>query len=155
MSAIVFGIKTSATASSYVFLQQELARGLRLSQPGRVAKDAARGELLATHHDIASPACQRRSLTPSTLRRLGRAYKTPPVAAAAQSARERAPSPQREQYEMTRSPISSNRRPFTRTTAWADLLEKAEAKGAAAAVDLAAAEMAGDAAGAVRASVER
>ena len=65
-----------------------------------------------------------------------------------------APSPQREQYEMMRSPISSNRRPFTRTTAWADLLEKVEAKGAAAVVDLAAAEMAGDAAGAVRASVE-
>ena len=70
------------------------------------------------------------------------------------SARE-APSPQRELYEMARSPISSKRRPLTRTTAWADLLEKAEAKGAAAAVDLAAAEMAGDAAGAVRASVER
>ena len=34
-------IKTSATASSYVFLQQELARGLRLSQPSCVAKDAA------------------------------------------------------------------------------------------------------------------
>ena len=32
------GIKTSATASSYVFAQQELARGLRLSQPSRVAK---------------------------------------------------------------------------------------------------------------------
>ena len=38
--------KTPATASSYVFLQQELARGLRLSQPSRVAKDAARGELV-------------------------------------------------------------------------------------------------------------
>ena len=47
------GIKTSATASSYVFLQQELARGLRLSQPSRVAKDAARGELLGCLHDIA------------------------------------------------------------------------------------------------------
>ena len=43
----------------------------------------------------------------------------------------------------------------TSTATWADLLEKAEAKGAAGAVDLAAAEMAGDAAGAVRASVER
>ena len=42
---VSIGIKTSATASSYVFLQQELARGLRLSQPSRVAKDAARGEL--------------------------------------------------------------------------------------------------------------
>ena len=52
---------------------------------------------------------------------------------------------------MTRSPISSNRRPFTRTTAWADLLEKAEAKDAAAAVDLAAAEMAAGAAGAAAA----
>ena len=98
---------------------------------------------------------KRRSLTPSTLRRPGRAYETPPATAAAQSARERAPSPQREQYEMTRSPISSNRRPFTRTTAWADLPEKAEAKGAAGAVDLAAAEMDVDAAGAVRARVER
>ena len=149
------GIKTSATASSYVFLQQELARGLRLSQPGRVAKDAARGELLGCKHRLRRQAAPRRSLTPSTLHRLGRAYEKPPVTAAAQSACERAPSPQREQYEMTRSPISSNRRPFTRTTAWADLLEKAEAKDAAAAVDLAAAEMAGDAAGAVRARVER
>ena len=45
LSVIEIGIKTCATASSYVFLQQELARGLRLSQPSRVAKDAARGEL--------------------------------------------------------------------------------------------------------------
>ena len=43
----------------------------------------------------------------------------------------------------------------TSTATWADLPEKEEAKDAAAAVDLAAAEMAGDAAGAVRASVER
>ena len=43
----------------------------------------------------------------------------------------------------------------TSTATWADLLEKAEAKGAAGAVDLAAAEMAGDATGAVGASVER
>ena len=53
VNAIEIGIKTSATASSYVFLQQELARGLRLSQPSRVAKDAARGELLGCLHDIA------------------------------------------------------------------------------------------------------
>ena len=39
--AIVLAFKTSATASSYVFLQQEIARGLRLSQPSCVAKDAA------------------------------------------------------------------------------------------------------------------
>ena len=43
----------------------------------------------------------------------------------------------------------------TSTATWADLPEKEEAKDAAAAVDLAGAEMAGDAAGAVRASVER
>ena len=43
----------------------------------------------------------------------------------------------------------------TSTATWADLPEKEEAKDAAAAVDLAAAEMAGDAAGAVRAGVER
>ena len=42
----------------------------------------------------------------------------------------------------------------TSTATWADLPEKEEAKDAAAAVDLAGAEMAGDAAGAVRASVE-
>ena len=52
VNAIEIGIKTSATASSYVFLQQELARGLRLSQPSRVAKDAARGELLGCKDDL-------------------------------------------------------------------------------------------------------
>ena len=52
---------------------------------------------------------------------------------------------------MTRSPISSNRRPFTRTTAWADLLEKAEAKGAAGAAASEEAEMAAGAAGAAAA----
>ena len=56
---------------------------------------------------------------------------------------------------MTRSPISSNRRPFTRTTAWADLLEKAEAKDAADVAASEEVEMDVDAAGAVRASVER
>ena len=56
---------------------------------------------------------------------------------------------------MTRSPISSNRRPFTRTTAWADLLEKVEAKGAAGAGASEEVEMDVDAAGAVRARVER
>ena len=50
--AIVLAFKTSATASSYVFLQQEIARGLRLSQPRRVAKDAARGELLAAYYGL-------------------------------------------------------------------------------------------------------
>ena len=48
--------KTSATASSYVFLQQELARGLRLSQPSRVAKDGA-WRALGCNYPIASPAC--------------------------------------------------------------------------------------------------
>ena len=43
----------------------------------------------------------------------------------------------------------------TSTATWADLPEKDVAKDVAAAVDLAAAEMAGDAAGAVRAGVER
>ena len=57
VNAIEIGIKTSATASSYVFLQQELARGLRLSQPSRVAKDAARGELLGMQ-SASSPAAQ-------------------------------------------------------------------------------------------------
>ena len=57
---------------------------------------------------------------------------------------------------MTRSPISSNRRPFTRTTAWADLLEKAEAKDAAGVaasegVEMAEAGAAGAAAGAGKA----
>ena len=56
---------------------------------------------------------------------------------------------------MTRSPISSNRRPFTRTTAWADLLEKAEAKGAAGVAASEEVEMAEAGAGAVRAGVER
>ena len=127
-----------------------------MSQPSRVAKDAARGELLGCKHRLRRQAAPRRSLTPSTLHRLGRAYEKPPVTAAAQSACERAPSPQREQYEMTRSPISSNRRPFTRTTAWADLLEKAEAKDAAGVaasegVEMAEAGAAGAAAGAGKA----
>ena len=57
---------------------------------------------------------------------------------------------------MTRSPISSKRRPLTRTTAWADLLEKAEAKDAAGVaasegVEMAEAGAAGAAAGAGKA----
>ena len=75
---IEIGIKASATASSYVFLQQELARGLRLSQPSRVAKDAARGELLGcnrrlcvassptAHEAVADAAPARQSLRDAT-----------------------------------------------------------------------------------------
>ena len=126
-----------------------------MSQPRRVAKDAARGELWAAITTcLASKLWLLRTPSAAAPARQSFAGRHPWLLQHSLHARE-APSPQREQYEKTRSPISSNRRPFTRTTAWADLPEKAEAKGAAAAVDLAAAEMAGDAAGAVRARVER
>ena len=143
------GIKTCATASSYVFLQQELARGLRLSQPSRVAKDAAPGELLGLHHRLcvaSSPAAHEAAAA---------------AAPARQSVRDatrdccrrlhtrEAPSPQG-------SPLAHPFRPAgRRTTTWADLPEKEEAKDAAAAAASAAAEMDAGAAGAVRAGVER
>ena len=64
------------------------------------------------------------------------------------------PSPQESEYEMTHAiRRSSFSQANTSTATWADLPEKEEAKDAAAAVDLAAVEMA--AGGAVRASVER
>ena len=66
------------------------------------------------------------------------------------------PSPQESEYEMTHAiRRSSFSQANTSTATWADLPEKDVAKDAAAAVDLAAAEMDAGAAGAVRASVER
>ena len=86
--------KASATASSYVILQQELARGLRLSQPGRVAKDAALGELLGLHPPIASPAPLGLLMTPFAAAAARQSLWHATRDCCSTCARERAPSPQ-------------------------------------------------------------
>ena len=141
------GIKTSATASSYVFLQQELARGLRLSQPSRVAKDAA---WRALGFAIKQPLASSKALPHGRRRRAlrsSRAHETPPAATAARRlTRERTPSPENS-HTHARPPAETE----ARTTTWADPPEKAEAKDAADAAASAAVEMAAGAAGAAAA----